>query len=1278
MAQSPPPRDESFFARLTRLFRSGPSIRRKIRGYNDIESYDKKAILAAKPGNGNGMVPFRKGTSQSNPFSMLGGSDIMSRINRYMEFGEMEYSLHPDTKIAIPGGYKTIKELADECKLNSDHKFFVYSYDHNKKKLVLALGQAARVTCHEEACAVTFDNGTKLVGSLNHRLMRRDGTYTEIQDLKPGDAMMPFYRKDLFSKDLKDAGPGYRWIYTIGKGEDGKSGWKSEHRLVAEALAGRALLKNEVVHHKNFCAWDNQPENLEIMTQEDHRRLHCLILNGKKWDKEKNGKWIEEFKEKHSEWMKKNNPSERKDINFWSILHFCEKDGFNLRKLCGHFDTDPNTIKRKLRFHGFENFQTFAKAYQVGWQNNGFYKKDTPSARLNRAVTFQSICSIFQKGMTLREVSQILGVSSMIPISRVKANGFAGWSDFAQNYKNLKVSSVTKLPGKLDLYDLTVDGYKNFATDSVISHNTPIISKALDIQADESCSGDENGKNFHVYSNNQRVKETLEELFYDILNVDFNLRSWTRNLLKYGDLFLYNDVAPGIGIVNCMAMNVAEVERDEGYDANDPYAVRFRWNKLGQKTLENWQVTHFRINGNDQFAPYGISILESARRIWRQYVMMLDAMLVYRLVRAPERRVFYVDVGTVAPNDIPNYMQTVMATIRGTTSVNKETGQMDERFNPTDVLEDYVIPVRGANSGTKIDSLVGGANQTATEDIEIIQSQLFAALGVPKAFLGFDESLSCFTADTKVALLDGRALTMPEIKEELALGKELWTYSIDQTKNNRLVPGKITNAWCAKKVVKLVTVTLDNNQSFTCTPEHMWMDRDGFYKKAESLTPGTALMPFYVKNKQLKQASDYQQVFNPASQKKNSKVVNRKVLAIKFLEVDPTDVWDITVDTYHNFSLFNGVFVKNSKATLAQEDIRFSKSIQIIQKIIISELNKLAILHLYAKGFDGEDLIDFELRLSNPSSIALQQKLDLWKTKIDIIAAVDQIETRFLPMNWLYKEILGFTKDEIKDLQNELKKDKRFLVELDAITEPEETGKNSVDPFDGSTYGLPSGSPVSANSLPPNTDANGIFDPTSTLPTEGEPFRFSVGDQTAPIKDNPQVRMDKKNQARRRSGLEKQAAMPDFRKMLHPSQNRSLKDIYDSEFLKNPIQEAMKRDLQLGITKEVYLSREMRSMLEKFDRSARIQKNELPLDIQIIVEEQDAPLAAKSIEEVNRSDMDQALQNVMVEEQAPGDELDEIILESRPAPSEDNLPNLKELAELGLDLKEPQDSEDNS
>jgi hypothetical protein len=1061
------PKDESFFSRLTRLFRSGPSIRRKIKGYDDTGYYDKQAALANK--SGMGALPFRRGSSQNSPFNMLGGADMMSRMTRYMEFAEMEYCLHGDTKIAVPNGYKTLKQLSEEH--GPDGEFLVYSYDHNTRSITPAVGKAARKTRTDHAWKVTFDNGKEIIGTSDHRLMLRDGTYRTISELCVGDAMMPFLRKDLLSEDRKDEGDGYRYIYTMNR-QQSKSGWLSEHRLIASWVAGRDLLDSEVIHHKNFVRWDNRPENLEIMDEREHQKLHAVILNGKKWSQESNEDWIAKFKQRHSEWMKVNNPSERKDITFDRILQWCSKHGFNGRRVAQAFDSDQNTIKRKLHAKGFQDFATFAKAYNPTWRNVGEYQKGHVSSR-RADVGFQDVCSVYRAGFTLKQVAKKLGTSTMIPLSRIKEQGYESWTQFTKLYNNCKVQSI-EYYGHIDLYDLTVDGYKNFATDSIISHNTPIISKALDVQADEACSGDENGKNFHIYSDNARVKETLEELFYDILNVDFNLRVWIRNLIKYGDFFLYNEVAPGVGVVNVMAMNVNEVERDEGFDSNDPYAVRFKWHKMGTKELENWQVTHFRILGNDRFNPYGTSILEAARRIWRQYVMMLDAMLVYRLVRSPERRVFYVDVGTVAPNDIPNYMQTVMATIRGNMAVDKANGRMDERFNPTDVLEDYVVPVRGANSGTKIDTLSGGTNATAIEDIQIIESQLFAALGVPKAYLGYDDMLS-------------------------------------------------------------------------------------------------------------------------------------------------------------------------SKATLAQEDIRFSRTIQILQKIVIAELNKLAILHLYAKGFDGEDLIDFELRLSNPSTVALQQKLDLWKTKIDIVGAVDNIETRFLPMNWLYKEILGFTEDEVAGIKEQLKNDRKFAVELDSINTPEDLGENTVDPFDGTSYiplgGLPKNLPNNPSNTAQRPSSGGTAVPELD---NSNPMNFSLSDQQAPIKDNPQVRMDRRNQERRRSSLQMQSNQPDFRRMLNPGKNKSLSDIYDTEFLKNPLTEAIKRDLRKGTTKEAYLSKEMKSMLERFDRQKRALTNEIPGSIELL-------------RETPEVDLDTAL--------------DQLLMETEERPKNSNS-QLKELAELGLDLKE--------
>ena len=337
---------------------------------------------------------------------------------------------------------------------------------------------------------------------------------------------------------------------------------------------------------------------------------------------------------------------------------------------------------------------------------------------------------------------------------------------------------------------------------------TPEISAALDIYADEAVSTDDKGRSLHIFSENYKIKKILEELFYDTLNTEFNLRGWIRNLCKYGDFFLYNDVHPDYGVLNAYPIPVNEINREEGYDPDEPMGVRYRWITNGNAELENWQITHMRLLGNDAFLPYGSSIIEPARRIWRQLVLIEDAMLVYRVVRSPERRVFYIDVGAVPPEDIPHYMEQAKATLRANQVVDKSTGKVDLRYNPLSVDEDYFIPVRGGESGTRVDTLAGGTNVSAIEDVEYIQKKLFAALKVPRAYLGYDEMLS-------------------------------------------------------------------------------------------------------------------------------------------------------------------------SKATLAQEDIRFSRTINYIQKVAISELNKLAIIHLYANGFDGDDLLDFNLTLSNHSAIAQQQKLEL-------------------------------------------------------------------------------------------------------------------------------------------------------------------------------------------------------------------------------------------------------------------------------------------------------------
>lgn len=397
---------------------------------------------------------------------------------------------------------------------------------------------------------------------------------------------------------------------------------------------------------------------------------------------------------------------------------------------------------------------------------------------------------------------------------------------------------------------------------------TPEISSALDIYAEETVASDEHGQVLHVYSENPTVQRLLDDLFYDTLNVEFNLTAWVRNLCKYGDFFLFNDVSPEHGVINAFPMPVNEVEREEGYDPSDPMAVRFRWVTQGNQVLENWQVSHMRVLGNDAFLPYGSSVLEAARRIWRQLILVEDAMLVYRVVRSPERRVFYVDVGNVPPEDIPNYMEQVQATLKKAQVVDKDTGRVDLRYNPLSVDEDYYLPVRGAESGTKIDTLAGGANATAIEDVEYIQKKLFAALKIPKAYLGYDEGLG-------------------------------------------------------------------------------------------------------------------------------------------------------------------------AKATLSQEDIRFSRTIARIQRTVIAELNKMAVIHLFCNGFEGEDLLDFTLKLSNPSTIAQQQKLELYRSRFEIATSAAGTEG-LVSRDWMRKTLFSMTDEDIQILEKQRMEDKLIDLEVEAIKLPSE------------------------------------------------------------------------------------------------------------------------------------------------------------------------------------------------------------------------------------------------
>ena len=290
---------------------------------------------------------------------------------------------------------------------------------------------------------------------------------------------------------------------------------------------------------------------------------------------------------------------------------------------------------------------------------------------------------------------------------------------------------------------------------------TPEISTALDIYSEESTTPNQDGYVLQVYSESKRIKSILVDLFVNVLDINTNLPMWIRNMCKYGDNFVYLKLDPEKGVTGCMQLPNIEIERlERGIESKTSTAtvnvnrkdLKFIW-KVKSTEFNTWEIGHFRLLGDDRKLPYGTSMLEKARRIWKQLVLAEDAMLIYRTSRAPERRVFKVFVGNMDDKDVEPYVQRVANKFKRDQVVDRKTGNVDLRFNQMAVDQDYFIPVRDAAATMPIETLPGGTNLSEIADIEYIQKKLVTALRVPKAYLGFEEPVG-----------DGKNLSLLDIR----------------------------------------------------------------------------------------------------------------------------------------------------------------------------------------------------------------------------------------------------------------------------------------------------------------------------------------------------------------------------------------------------------------------------------------------------------------------------------------------------------------------------------
>ena len=435
-----------------------------------------------------------------------------------------------------------------------------------------------------------------------------------------------------------------------------------------------------------------------------------------------------------------------------------------------------------------------------------------------------------------------------------------------------------------------------------------IIASALDIISDESTLKNDMGEVLQIRSSSEDIQKILYNLFYDVLNIEFNLWMWIRQMCKYGDFFLKLEIAEKFGVYNVIPYTAYHIERIEGQNPENPSEVKYKWNPDGFAgssygyynvpnqggpddnsgiTYDNYEMAHFRMVADVNYLPYGRSYIEPARKLYKQYSLMEDAMLIHRIARAPEKRIFYVNVGAIPPNEVEAFMQKTISSMKRTPYMDEKTGEYNLKYNMQNMLEDFYIPVRGNDNATKIDT-TPGLSYDGIQDVEYLRDKLFAALKIPKAFLGYDET-----------------------------------------------------------------------------------------------TEG--------------------------------------------------------------------------KATLAAEDIRFARTIDRIQKIVLSELNKIALVHLYTQGYTDQSLTNFELSMQTPSIIFEQEKIELLKSKSELAGSL--LEQGLVPSDWIYHNVYHFSEDqydEYRDLVREDAKRKFRVAQIEAEgNDPVATGKSYGTPHDlASLYGM--------------------------------------------------------------------------------------------------------------------------------------------------------------------------------------------------------------------------------
>jgi hypothetical protein len=627
----------------------------------------------------------------------------------------------------LDGSTISIEDLSQKVK--SGEEIWTYSVQEGTNDIVPSKIVWCDLTRkNSKIYRVTFDDGTYTDTTPDHQYMMRNGSYKAAEKLNVGDSLMPFYTKK--SEKKKHCLEGYEKVLNPKTNK-----FKFTHRVVSCNLLRNEILEssyNEVIHthHIDFNKLNNSPSNLERLTASQHRLLHKNILEKtlmrpdvikKRMDgidrylrsNERRIRMSEKMKGIYPDYFKQYNNSELHNYHnikrtnvmtdLWSSPEYKDK----LKSLMKYnFSEECKNIFNEAILQKYGECYNKKELSKILLSNvkfvDSFEKCNTHLKRNSvkgiNAKTINDIC--------LREfgLNTIDYMSSINP--EIKNNKKFQKAQSISNGKiiNHKVVSVVELDELDDVYCMEVLG-PNGEHDR---HNFAI------------CSRDEHGN----YSRNGVFVSNC----------------------KYGDNFVYLQIDDEMGIVGTRQLANIEVERVEGTAntrgkpllKNDDDEVIFRWKSTDIAEFKYWQIAHFRLLVDDRRLPYGVSVLEKARRIWKNLLLVEDAMRTIRLLRAIDRRVYYVNVGNIDPNDVQAYIEDIASRFKRKRHIDEYTGQEDLKYNVMGYDQDYFIPIRDANEGTKIETLAGASNIDQIADIEYDLNQLFAALGIPKPFLQYD------------------------------------------------------------------------------------------------------------------------------------------------------------------------------------------------------------------------------------------------------------------------------------------------------------------------------------------------------------------------------------------------------------------------------------------------------------------------------------------------------------------------------------------------------------